>query len=630
MQFVKPLPRFHDTSSGPACLKFAPLLILAAAFLVMAFISWRRWPDIMIDFGRELYIPWQIASGQVLYTDIAHLFGPLSSYFNALLFLIFGVSYNSIFCANLVLTALFTTLLYRFLIESASRTAAFAGCMIFLSGFAFSQFVMIGNYNFISPFSHEATHGSILALLQIYLMSRFSRSGRIFPLAGSGFLAGLVFLTKAEIFFAMAISSLFFFIFLYPKRESGIPRVQAMLVFFFTWLVPVSLFLIFFVSVMPLSDALRSVLGSWALLVNSPVANNRFYKALMGVNDISGNAARMVMHVSLVAGPAGLGLICNLPRRGDPGRRKPGPAALIWAVGMLCLAIMLDPVESARSLPLLAMISLPALMRLPAIVKENPAAPAPCDRSRNIKLQTPILLWTVYSIALLPKIALNCRLSHYGFYLAMPAAVLVGVMAVWFLPGQLSQSNGRTVFFRNTMMIFLLVLCFRCVIQSNHVFRMKNFRWGIDPDTVTTYHPMHDNRGPLTMDAIHFLQEHMDEKQTLIVIPEGIMMNYQLRRSNPTRFINFMPPELSAFGEQNILRDIIADPPDYFAVVHKDTSEYGTGFFGSDPGYGKIILDWVKANYIRAGLFGSEPLVGSRFGVLILKKRSGLMQSGNE
>ena len=47
-------------------------------FAALLWWSWRRWPDPLVDFGRELYVPWRINAGQVLYRDLASLFGPLS------------------------------------------------------------------------------------------------------------------------------------------------------------------------------------------------------------------------------------------------------------------------------------------------------------------------------------------------------------------------------------------------------------------------------------------------------------------------------------------------------------------------------------------------------------------------
>jgi hypothetical protein len=58
------------------------LVLLAVGAALLAW-TWRKWPDILVDFGRELYIPWQLVSGKVLYVDIAYFNGPLSPYLNA-------------------------------------------------------------------------------------------------------------------------------------------------------------------------------------------------------------------------------------------------------------------------------------------------------------------------------------------------------------------------------------------------------------------------------------------------------------------------------------------------------------------------------------------------------------------
>ena len=54
--------------------------------------TWRRWPDVLVDFGRELYVPWRLAEGAILYRDVAYFNGPFSPYFNAVLFRVFGTS----------------------------------------------------------------------------------------------------------------------------------------------------------------------------------------------------------------------------------------------------------------------------------------------------------------------------------------------------------------------------------------------------------------------------------------------------------------------------------------------------------------------------------------------------------
>lgn len=54
--------------------KHAVFLLSLTAILL--FFSWRKWPDPLIDFGRELYVPWQLSLGKTLYLDISYFNGP--------------------------------------------------------------------------------------------------------------------------------------------------------------------------------------------------------------------------------------------------------------------------------------------------------------------------------------------------------------------------------------------------------------------------------------------------------------------------------------------------------------------------------------------------------------------------
>ena len=76
--------------------------VLGAA-VAMLWLSWAKWPDPLIDFGRELYVPWMLAGGKVLYRDLLYFRGPLSPYLNALWFVLFGTGLHTLVWMNLVL-----------------------------------------------------------------------------------------------------------------------------------------------------------------------------------------------------------------------------------------------------------------------------------------------------------------------------------------------------------------------------------------------------------------------------------------------------------------------------------------------------------------------------------------------
>ncbi|MBW2390392.1 MAG: hypothetical protein JRG89_18470 [Deltaproteobacteria bacterium] len=119
-------------------------------------------------------------------------------------------------------------------------------------------------------------------------------------------------------------------------------------------------------------------------------------------------------------------------------------------------------------------------------------------------------------------------------------------------------------------------------------------------------------------DALVFL-ERLDADTRVAVLPEGIMLNYLARRVTPTRYINFMPPEMSLYGSDTIIEAFRRDSPDYVVFVHKRTGLYGVPFFGRD--YGRALHSWVIANYHVVETFGGRPFdEKTRFGITILAR----------
>ena len=195
-------PRVWQARANPAggrdLWSAAIVAIHALLFLTLAAWTWRKWPDPIVDFGRELYVPWQITRGRVLYRDIASLFGPLSPYINAFWFRLFGVSLTTLVVCNLVIFAGVLAGVYRFVRLCADRMTAAAASLSTLLLFGFAHLVEIGNYNFAAPYSHEATHGLALSLVLLLCLARGVATREPTSWAIGGVCLGLVMLTKPE------------------------------------------------------------------------------------------------------------------------------------------------------------------------------------------------------------------------------------------------------------------------------------------------------------------------------------------------------------------------------------------------------------------------------------------------
>lgn len=108
---------------------------------------------------------------------------------------------------------------------------------------------------------------------------------------------------------------------------------------------------------------------------------------------------------------------------------------------------------------------------------------------------------------------------------------------------------------------------------------------------------------------------------TLVVLPEGVMINYLLRMRSSIPYLTMLPSDVATFGEQAFVESLRLRPPSLILLVHRDTSEFGARLFGTD--YGLRVADWISAHYVRAGSAGDPALrPGSKFGVTALRLRT--------
>jgi hypothetical protein len=88
------------------------IALIAVSFVAGLAVSWERWGNPLVDCGREMNQPLRLARGEVLYSDVRHIYGPLSPYVNALLFKLFDPSIGVLYADGIVSAALVIALTY--------------------------------------------------------------------------------------------------------------------------------------------------------------------------------------------------------------------------------------------------------------------------------------------------------------------------------------------------------------------------------------------------------------------------------------------------------------------------------------------------------------------------------------
>ena len=592
--------------------KFIGPSILVFVGSYMLHLSWFKWPDLLIDYGRELYVPWQITQGKVLYADLNHLYGPLSHYLNAFLFQVFGVGLSTLAYFNICLVILLSFIIYDLFKSIFGDFIATLVGICFLVLFAFPQYVGISNYNFVCPYSHEITYGIFLFFLAVFIFRKFLAEPKLVFAALIGFILGLIFLTKVEIFIAGFTSILSGLIFVFWQLKPPNPRKHIFNLIFFFFL-PIITFFIYFSFYMSIFDAFNSVIASYKNLFVGDLVNNVFYLWVSGFDNPLKNIALMFEQ----AGGYVILLIFTIMISYLFTRFKNNALKYIWILSVFALVFVITFLDIfrinwqgiARPYPIFLFLFFAFLM-INLILKRK-------DKTFVAKY-LPFVSLTLFSFLLLLKMILNVHIYHYGFALAMPASLVIVAVLFYYIPMWFSRWGNKTVTM-SFMGLFLILAMFYYFNITKQFYGLKNYAVGEGRDRFLTFDARLSNRGPIIHETLQYIEKAMLKSDTFIVLPESVMLNYLSRRNNPIRFFEFTPNFVRAMGEENILNAISLSRPSFIILSEVDTSEHGARYFGKN--YALNLYAWIAKSYDKIVQIGAEPLTGKGFGIIIAKRK---------
>jgi hypothetical protein len=585
------------------------LALVAIAFVSGAGLTWRKWPDLINDFGIQLYIPWRLANGAVLYRDLFYLAGgPLSQYYHAALFKMFGVSFLTLIISNLTIVAAMLLLIYRQFRLASDTLTATAIALAIIIVFAFAQYTGVGNYNYLAPYSHEILHSLALSILAVALLSEWLARGKFFAAPLAGFCAGLVALDKPDIFLALMVTvAAAFALFMISQKHFDF-AAKSLAAFFLAGLVPLVGFFLFFFKTENWRESLRLEFFGWHPIFVGSVVKDPFYQWCLGLDEPFIRIQQIAIQFSVAA-------VIVIFYAFAFRRLKTFKKAARWTGNILLLLLLLVGANHFNWLGCGA--ALPLLCVTTCVILYLEFQKTPADRAVIFPL-----LWSVFALMLLAKQGVFPRIWHTGFGLAMPAFVSAVYFFLWRLPAWLAEKfQVPRCPMRAAAVVTLAVACVSLALQSEKFYSLKKQPVGHGADRIIAQGPDGNPVEARTMNlALDWLANNVPPDATLAALPQGAMLNFLSRHVNPTPSLDWNPTMLAVFGQTNMLAALKKNPPDYIAVVEWTTYEFNLNYFGKEPGYGTEVMAWIKNNYETAALFGSEPLKNGLFGIKILKR----------
>jgi hypothetical protein len=230
------------------------------------------------------------------------------------------------------------------------------------------------------------------------------------------------------------------------------------------------------------------------------------------------------------------------------------------------------------------------------------------------------LLWTFFSLGMLIKLGLFSRIWHYGFVLAMPAFLCAVYLLLWLLPRELERWDVQPALMRLLLWVPIIIGMAQLTVHGLIPYASKTVPLGSGADKMWVFNQQYRPDDTDMIMALRWMETNAPPQATLAVLPEGTMLNYISRRTNPTLCPTWLPLQIAAFGQKKITDDFIRNSPDYIILVGMDFAGFGNKYFGIQEQCGGDLMKWINAHYETKRLIGDDWLKTGRFGLRVLQK----------
>ncbi|HKY05183.1 MAG TPA: hypothetical protein VJQ56_09855 [Blastocatellia bacterium] len=628
------------------------VILIAVSFLFGLAVSWERWGNPLVDCGREMNQPLRLLRGEMLYSEVRHIYGPLSPYVNTGLYKLFGPSLAALYWDGIITAILIIGLIYWIARQVLDRAPAAAATLSVVWLCAFKQ---AGNY--VLPYSYSAIHGCALGLVSLSLMILFVKAatgegsekgamrGRRF-LFGAGVAAGLAVLAKTEMGLAAIITGVVAAgLAGYPDLKRSSRAVAVFAAPAITIVVVIYGYIASKVGWHTLSHE------SFLFLQNLPPELVYFNKRMSGLDRPWLSVMQMISATLRTTGLAvfiwSVGVLianrrgeaANVPEPlevthrshkdaplGDAGQARYGQ---LWLILALSFALFLLIPATGRLQwdqgPYLAMPVLLVLLLIAAMVRYQK------QLSNELKAEphlVPLIVIAVYALASLARVILRVRSGGaYASYL-LPASVIVFTYLLYvsssghplaqFFPTERARKLAGNI---SLGVVFAWVVVTACVMtyryQNNMTYRIETPRGAMValPDV-----------GQGFDEAINFVNRETAPTDAIAVMPEGTSLNFLTDRRNPLREEIITPGFLNGDGETRAINEIEQSGARYIFITNRETVEFGAPVFGRD--YYPDLMRWIEENFDHHAVLGPvrDPALeigNSTFFIRVYKRKDG-------
>lgn len=575
---------------------------IVAVALALFWLTWAHWGSIQIDCGREVYVPYEILRGKLLYRDLWYPYGPLEPYVSALLFKLFGEHLNVLYSFGLTLAIGCALVLFESGKLLAGRAVGLtAALVLLLQGFNFTIF------NYILPYTYAAPTGLLFNLTCLFFTIRHAirQSNRDLMLAGVA--AGLALITKQEMGVACYLMLAFVLAMETMLQRSARPLMRGIGACAPGLALAAAVYGWFFWKVTP--EAI--------LYANWQYAPGGYYMRTYGPRMNAAIGLRFVPTelLSLIANSATAVVLWLLIAKACR-RMERWSFATIVALVALVLGVVhcySDPLGQANYVAWYEFlfprgsffIGVAFLVYTLNEVRKNPAEPRFLAEA----------MLAVFAVVSGVRVLAETAPFGYSVYYTAPLFLVFLITVTRVIAAAAPDLSAER---RGGLIISLLaaeVILFAMVIVPIGSGRNTKFQtsWG---DIYLTA-----NDASTARQIYNFMMDQKRQNRRVVLLPELPMLYAFTGTEAPSRWYTTIAGYLSPAQEEGYIVDLKRGNPDYIVLTNRSTPETNAPYFGMD--YDRKIYRWIQANYRVTGQFGQFSRHGNpQLAALLYQRRA--------
>ncbi|MGN0018666.1 MAG: hypothetical protein ACI37S_06460 [Candidatus Gastranaerophilaceae bacterium] len=558
------------------------LILITIIFSVLSFLFSEYYVNMLIDTGREAYLPELMLKGKLLYKDLFNIFGPLAYQVNTFLYETFGNKLSTLGIAGNICSVL---ILYStYFISRMFFSTKLSICTLFLVlvTCVFSPSV----FNFIYPYSYSLvySYAAFMWSVLLFLVAFKNRQNNIsFYLLGSYFLMGISLSAKIE-YLPFALMLILYSVFVYKQSLLKIAvNMLAMLI------VPLICYGYLFYQGVTINDFMNNFyyLKKYA---SSPTLHY-FYSHHVGTMFSFALFKKIVLpeffKTFLFIVVYGLSYVAVAQSTDKPKIIK--PEYIVMLVGLFCYKLV-NPLQLYTLVPYIIY----AIFIYEVIIKIR-------NKQFDIKNDIFFAFITISIISML-KTAFILDIREYGSFTITFSMITILVFILNNLPK--FEINLLRKDIENLLSTFLVIFTIAFIpLQYNFVYDTLQIN-----SEKAVFH-LYPSTARYMNEIFDYIRENVKQNESVLLVPEGSFVNYATNLDMKLyNYQSLMPPYIDTFGIDKIIKDIDSAKIDYIILSPRSLDEYSDGYVmcAINPKYEenatqrleeKQFCDYIKSAY---------------------------------